>query len=521
MKGVCSMKRVLTILLALALMLPSALAEYDEHMTFTTSFIETGTADSYTDDAVYRHFADKFNLDFETYTVTWDNWEEKDRIWISSGTMPDLMQWNFKYDEYLTYATQGLIAPMPEGWEQDYPNLYDSVVASGIYEKLLVDGKIYALPRVTFYIFSPIDAPISHTTYYYRKDWAKELGYDFGYTVTIDEFMQFCRDAVAKDMAGNGATIGIAAKSNYMTNLQTAMYVEACGSGSDFSKVNGKYVWNPTLDGTTDRIKALREYYNEGVLDPDFYLDAKSDPKNKFASGLAAALIEDGPCTHFVYRKNEFLAANPDVDPAEIWDYIGACALVSNDGFWYGNAGTNYWTASIFNPEIDEQLQRCILAMIDYACTKEAQEIIALGIPEVDWTYDENGGYKILRPANEDGSYPDIKSIYSSCYFWYIFTVLADDFTFVDPTLDAYIRETVMALYKARAEHGAYMPLDVDYMFFTSEAKSQYSVSIDDEIMRLILDSSVDIDTEWAKFIEDNRALWEPVVNDLNAAFAE
>lgn len=112
-------------------------------------------------------------------------------------------------------------------------------------------------------------------------------------------------------------------------------------------------------------------------------------------------------------------------------------------------------------------------------------------------------------------------AIYSSCYFWYIFTVLADDFTFVDPTLDAYIRETVIALYKARAEHGAYMPLDVDYMFFTSEAKSQYSVSIDDEIMRLILDSSVDIDTEWAKFIEDNRALWEPVVNDLNAAFAE
>ena len=77
------------------------------------------------------------------------------------------------------------------------------------------------------------------------------------------------------------------------------------------------------------------------MLDPDFYLDAKSDPKNKFASGLAAALIEDGPCTHFVYRKNEFLAANPDVDPAEIWDYIGACALVSNDGFWYGNEGTN------------------------------------------------------------------------------------------------------------------------------------------------------------------------------------
>ena len=104
MKGVCSMKRVLTILLALALMLPSALAEYDEHMTFTTSFIETGTADSYTDDAVYRHFADKFNLDFETYTVTWDNWEEKDRIWISSGTMPDLMQWNFKYDEYLYFT---------------------------------------------------------------------------------------------------------------------------------------------------------------------------------------------------------------------------------------------------------------------------------------------------------------------------------------------------------------------------------------------------------------------------------
>jgi len=61
------MKRLFTLFLALVMMLSClpAMAEYDKHITFTTSLIETGSPASYTDDAVYHAVMDQFNMDFE------------------------------------------------------------------------------------------------------------------------------------------------------------------------------------------------------------------------------------------------------------------------------------------------------------------------------------------------------------------------------------------------------------------------------------------------------------------------
>lgn len=514
------MKRTIVLLLALALTLScfgSALAEYDTPMTFTTSFIDTISADCYNDDAVYHWIMDRFNLNYEPYTVTWDNWAEKDRVWINGGTMPDLMEWNFDYTEYLTYVDQGMLAPMPDGWEETYPNLYNEVVATGCYENLKVDGKVYALPRVTLYMFPSISDPLSHTVYYFRKDWANELGYDLdGKLIPMDTFKSFLKDCIDKDMAGNGATIGLTAKSDYINNMATAYVIT-----KPFVKVNGEYIWTPTLEENIPYLEDVRTMYQDGLIDPDFYLDAKSDPKNKFASGLAAVLCEDGPCPHFVYRKNEWLAANPDSDPGDVWNYIGSFALCADNGEWRGESNTNYWTASIFNPDIDTELQARILALLDFTCTKEAQEVIAMGIPGVDFTYAEDGSYVILREASADGSYPDIKSIYPSCSYWYILTVLADSFTFVDPSLDQYIRDSVNNMYAIKGAAGGYAPLDMNYELFSSDAKSIYSVDINNEMVRLILDPDADIAAEWNEFVENNRPLWQPVVEDLNAAFCK
>ncbi len=50
----------------------------------------------------------------------------------------------------------------------------------------------------------------------------------------------------------------------------------------------------------------------------------------------------------------------------------------------------------------------------------------------------------------------------------------------------------------------------------------EYSVNISGEILRLVAGKEITVDnvaTEWNTFIENNRIMWEPVVNDLNAAF--
>lgn len=211
------MKRLLPLLLALVLALGCmpAMAEYEEHITFTTSLIETGSPASYTDDPVYHAIMDQFNMDFEIWPVTWDNWAEKDRVWINGGTMPDLLMWNnFNYSEYLSYIDQGLIAPLPEGWETDYPALYGVAMASGIGDKLYVDGVAYAIPRTTLYLFAPVSEASYHYTAWYRKDWATELGFEFDEATTLDELVAFAQACIENDMSGTGNTLGISADAN-------------------------------------------------------------------------------------------------------------------------------------------------------------------------------------------------------------------------------------------------------------------------------------------------------------------
>lgn len=512
------MRKLLSLVLVLAMLASMgavALAEAPaEHVNFTMSMLELGGS-SYNDDDIYRYFSDKFNFDYEIWPITWDNWSEKDRIWINGGTMPDAAFWDFNFTELVNYAEQGLISPLPDGWETKYPNLYDMIQATGIAHKLSVDGKVYAIPRCTFMHFAPNARALSTKTIFYRMDWAKQLGLEIGPSITIDQLADFCRKAIDADLAGSGKTLGIAA--NAMNLLYLGLRV-ANPAYDFFPKIDGKYVWGPTVDGTVEGIERLRSWYEDGIIDPDFYLDASSEPLNKFATGLAACHINDGSISNYVLRCRDFVNAHPGVDP---YEYVGVTTLVNNDGEWVNKENGNFWTAFLFSPDIDDTTFDRLLSLIDYTCTKEGQEIINMGLPGIDWDYNADGTYKVLRSAEADGSYTDIKKKYDSVYLWWVFTISADDFSYADPCINELAKKRVIDMEEVRGQSKIFYAYDPDYVFFASEAKSQYSVNIIDEVVRLILDKNADIPAEWNAFIEANRSIWEPVVNDLNAAFTE
>jgi len=78
--------------------------------------------------------------------------------------------------------------------------------------------------------------------------------------------------------------------------------------------------------------------------------------------------------------------------------------------------------------------------------------------------------------------------------------------------------EFVKKMYEIKSA-GLITPYDYDYKFFTSQAKSEYSVDIAAEIIALVVDDSLDIDTVWADFITQNAGMVDPLIKDLNAAF--
>ena len=158
---------VLVCLMVIAAVPSFAEGEYAEHMDFTATFREFGTILG--TDGVYDYFCDMFNMDVEMIPVSSAAFKEKNTMMINGGTMTDWMMTSLGYAEYVTYAEAGMLKPLPEGWEERWPNLYNMVQKSGIADKICLDGVTYCLPKAIYCNY--VDGvALQHNSLYYRKD---------------------------------------------------------------------------------------------------------------------------------------------------------------------------------------------------------------------------------------------------------------------------------------------------------------------------------------------------------------
>lgn len=508
------MKKLIALLLScmmlLSVMAPALAEEYSEHMDFKANYIDYGVPA--VEDDMYHYFLDRFNMDIEMVGMPQSNYGEVNTLAITGGTMPDWTQWNMNYNAYVSYVDQGLLREMPEDWETRWPNIYKMAEASGILPALYIDGKLYCIPH-SINVNLREGVNMGHITMYYRADWAKQVGIEIGDSCTLDEFAAYIK---AVEDAGLTKS-GINGTASNLLNMIMFIYAPYWSS---FRKVDGQYIWGPCGEGVIDGIKKVKQLYEDGILDPDYFMTAKTQAHDKFTSGMSATVFSDGTISNYVLLYNNAVAAGIE-NPHEAIDVT----VITNDkGNFASYETTNFWTAMLFNPEIsDERLER-VLDMTDFVCSLDGELAVNMGMPDVDWKKTESGEYEILRSAAEDGSYPDIKNVYNSLYFFWFQGILPDEFSFINPTIDPVIKERVNKMYDIRCSSPDYIPLDLDYTYFASDAKANYSVDINGEINRIATDPNIsmdDVEKEWNTFIENYRGIWEPVVEDLNKAFGE
>lgn len=511
------MKKWLALALVLVLSLGSlsAFAEgkYDTHVTFSASQMSQITeGGDYTHDAVYYKLQEMFNFDWELYAVDNAAWHDKNTMWITAGTMPDVLFFDWNSTEYLTYAEQELIKPLPDGWEEKYPNLAAQVQATGIAEAIKVNGKTYCVPHVIIYLVGPENfVYANHTLLYYRLDWAKELGYDFGVSTTIGEFESYLRDC--KEKFGS---IGMTQMVGQL--VRPFMYQFNGRFDTIYKNEEGEYVLGFAQEGTVEGIEYLRGLYQEGLISSEFYLNNMGE----FLLGKSAAFEYYGGPGHPQAIAEYYLANSNDDTVSTLEDMkgvLGTVTVTDNDGVYHA-AGTsgNFCFASLFSPELDDVTFDRILALYDYIATLEGYELCQLGIRGVDWEKDDEGNYTMLCPEILDGTYTIIREKYPSMYYLMLRNVLADSAAYIDPAMDPYWRKMSDDMFQFRCSQDI-LPYDTDYAFYNSDAKARYSINWREEVVRLVLDPSLDVRTEVNKFIEENRPIWEPLLNELNEAF--
>ena len=288
--------------------------------------------------------------------------------------------------------------------------------------------------------------------------------------------------------------------------------VERTGASSaTISRVNRAL--NYGENGYKDVLAMMREWYQEGLIHPDYYLLPTGEVPEYLTTGQAAAMRTSGPVSGHVNVVNGF--KKNGIDPEEAF---GCTLITGDDGVAHALETTNFWTVILFNPDTDEETMDRCLAIIDYLCSEEGIITCQMGVPGVEWDYDENGDLYYLDAAKDaEGNVVGPYDRNPSYRIWRQLGMLSDDFNFVSPAYPKWIQEACLHCYEVKA-NAEVLPYNFDYFLYSSETKNVYSVDIAGAVTSIVIGEE-DIDTAWAKFIDDNAGMWKPLLDELNAEY--
>ncbi len=491
-------------------------ADFSEPVSFSVTLV--GAEPDYKSDDVYKEVAEKFNVDMEFMTLTWDNWVDKQRIWINSGDMPDVLLWDFNFNEYVKYAEDGQFKALPEDFEERYPNLYATTKKSGLYDyiKEAMGGTLYGVPR-TVNAFIKSDENVDYWTIIYRKDWAKQLGIEVGNVMSYEEFEHMIKEFVEKNPGGNGAnkTIGFCGDAWQTCSAFVAQFNSYYNT---FAKdETGNYIAGIRQDSTLEGVKALWHAYQDGLIDSNFFSNNNDEARNKFIAGQAGCCWQGIIPDTLINLYADFKETNPELNPRET---IGVAVVKGPDEKVHGWIAENYWAAAVFNPDMDDVTMERILAMMDYFCTEDGIYLSNLGIEGVDWKR-EGEEVVVIEQQDENGDAIVPVAKYPSMGYFCYMGMCGDGFSYLNPAIAEDIRETSLNVTKWKEDVGLnVVGMDMDLKFFTGEEYKIYDVVSQDIITEVVVEakSEEELVSLWNAALDEIGDKVDRVLEELNAS---
>ena len=483
----------------------------------------TGHEINYDGDALGQFWQDKFNVTIDLTAATMDDsdWNERLRIWINSGDMPDVAHWGFNYGELADYAAQDAVYRFPDDWKERWPNVAASqeyVPGAAVAEEKL--GGTYVLFRTIFANHRPSERLSYHALLYMRKDWMEACGVEIKDTYSPSELEEIATKFKEMDPGNVGSQlVPISIRTYDVPKIYPGtVFPESINVGDGYYKdENGQFQWAPADERTLEGLEKYQNLYTSGLLDPEFYTLTRYEGTEKFyIGGTAGIVLDDGMGYMIQSRMEDGLQKNLGLDPDEA---LHIAQLVGEDGKYYYREDMNFYGSIIFSTDItDEQFERA-MDILDFCCTEEGQEIINMGFEGEDWELDENGEYVSLLPNEITGNASSILgSKYPSADVFFGGVILGDDFQFVSPNYTKETRDIISHFYELRDElsdETTLLPREYDYEFYSSRAKTQANMDLSEEYAQLILKEG-DLETNWKNWVDEKMQLVQPLLDELN-----
>lgn len=427
------------------------------------------------EDKIFNDLQKKFNLTINPVQVTWNDWQEKAKVWAASGQLPDIFANALAVDNpglYASWAKQGVIKALPDDLSK-YPNLARIMALPSI-QPLKVDGKFYMVPRMTYNDSSDwiLDRPIV-----YRKDWAAQAGFT-SEPQSFDEFVAMVK-AVQKQHPG---TVGIALMNKDFLNTLFLPTFPEMSNKKSWTNENGKWVPSFASAKINDGIKQLKQLYSEGLLDKDFAIQKEADGFVKFTNGQAFISLGAafGKANIETFNKT-----NPGVAFA---DAVGLMNIwPAADGNRYTFAETPFWSETFFSNKMDDEKFDRALQLIDYMSSEEYSALTVNGILDTDYKMEGDKAVSLLKGDETlQKKYP-VNSAIGFLAQWNGAFIKAGK-AVVDPNPDvaawnAYNNDMFV---KFKQEDKP-APINFDIMLMSTPAKDKLVVNVMDDLVNVIL----------------------------------
>ena len=474
---------------------------------------DSGAVDINSDEFA-KIWKEKFNVEWDLISMSFDTWDEKVRIWANSQDLPDVVQWNYKHVDAMNYAEQGLVKELPEDWQTKWPNTAAAFEGTELGSQLTETfGGTYFLPRPVFSSNKPTDVLVHHYGIYMRKDWIEAVGAEVKPHYSVEELMDVAR--LIKEQDPGNAGPNLVPIDNGLQDLPWVfvypMSSYSMSSYEYYKDDQGQYQWGPASEDTLEGLKYYQQAFEEGLIHPEFFVEgARNSQENFYLAGTAGMCVGPGMAQVALRFGNNF-KENFDLEPEEWLNFSFATGA---DGDYHSVEAPNFFGALFFSPNIEEEKFERVMDIINYSCTDQGQHEIRMGIEGLDWEVGSDGGLVNLM---EDGmtavdKYPSIRPFYHNMY------ILSDDFGLINPTYPEVYREMSANQYKekdALATDESMGRIDWDVYFHDSDARRRTQFDLPEEYAALVV-ADGDMETKWNAWVEEKMVLVQPVLDELN-----
>ncbi|TCN01257.1 hypothetical protein EV294_101710 [Paenibacillus sp. BK033] len=451
---------------------------YAEHYTYEVYSLDApADFDSF---PLVKEAKEKFNIDIKIQQVLGDVWDQKTRTLVASNDLPEVVAWyNLNYGEYVSWAKQGVFKAIDTS---KYPNLDKLTKEYKIYDKVKVDGKLYAFPKVI--VSNPYNE-IGTEMYMYRRDWAKAMGHDFApvQDMTWDELTNYLKELKEKDPAKLGdklvpLEVGSGGKGwsgtfglQFNPNIQT------------YFKKDGEWEFGAAQPETLEGIKQVKSLYDQGLLAKDSYAYKDGEGLDRLYAGRVGVYYGNQNVANMKDIITKMQVTNPNFKDE---DY-GVFMVTMPDGKVHVKEKFEWWGSFAFASSIDDKKMDRWLQMGDWLLEQEQLEKNAYGAQGVDWTKD-GSAVNVTWPKDAQGNYSFTKDngknyINDQKMFtkWFILEG-TDVWLEGNPLYSDYLKNDLLKTYveKAEAAGPVMTPNNYDLDFFTAPNKNKYGTFGDD-----------------------------------------